>query len=224
MATEQELQPVSTIQLEIRGRLAWLQINRPGKANALNTQMLEALLETATAVSRDPGIHGVVVHAAGSGAFCGGADVNEPHTMRDGDLWDRVSDTLWEMPVMSVALVNGACIDGGLTIALGCDIRVAVPESWFEYPVLRNRIDPTDNDLQGLHALVGQSRTDQLVLSGQSIDAYTALQWGLVDRIVQRERLAETAEEICAGVTDVDRDEVVKQKANLRRFRNSVRY
>ena len=71
---------------------------------------------------------------------------------------------------------------------------------------------------------MGQSRTDQLVLSGQSIDAYTALQWGLVDRIVQRERLAATAEEICAGVTSANRDEVVKQKANLRRFRNSVRY
>ena len=224
MASEQKLQPLSNIQLEIRGRLAWLRINRPHKANALNTEMLESFLETASDVSRDPGIHGVVVHAAGSGAFCGGADVSEPHTMTDGELWDRVSDTLWDMPVMSVALVNGACIGGGLTIALGCDIRVAVPESWFEYPVLRNRIHPCDNDLLGLHALVGQSRTDQLVLSGLSIDAYTALQWGLVDRVVQRERLVETAEEICAGVASVDRDQVLKQKANLRRFRNSVRY
>lgn len=224
MAIEQERQSDSSIQLEVRGRLAWLQINRPHKANALNTEMLETMLETATEVSRDPGVHGVVVHAAGSGAFSGGADLTEPHTMRNGELWDRVSDTLWDIPVITVALVNGACVGGGLTIALGCDIRIAVPESWFEYPVLHNSIDPSDNDLLGLHALVGQSRTDQLVLSGQSIDAYTALQWGLVDRIAQRERLAETAEEICAGVASVDRDEVVRQKANLRRFRHTVRY
>ena len=224
MSSIQQAQSVPKIKVEVVNRLAWVKLNRPHKANALNSEMLETLLTEITAVSQRPDVHGVVLHAAGVRVFSAGADVNEPQSMSDIALWNRVSEVLWAMPVLSVALINGACIGGGLTVALGCDIRVAVPEARFEYPVLRNDIMPCDNDILGLRALVGRSRTDQLVLTGLSVDAYTALQWGLVDRIVHLERLEDTAREICEIATSVERAQVERQKTNLWRFRRSVQH
>ena len=85
----------------------------------------------------------LVITGAGDRVFSAGADLTELPAGPDDplyDAWRELAETMAALPVLTVAMINGACIGGGMTLALGCDIRVCVSESSFAYPVLKNGI------------------------------------------------------------------------------------
>jgi enoyl-CoA hydratase/carnithine racemase len=203
------------VALDRAGPMLRVTLNRPQKANALNLAMVQRLLEICAACGRDPDLRALVITGAGGRVFCAGADLSEITSSRAdsaNSAWQRVPTALATLDILTIAAVNGPCIGGGLTLALGCDIRISVPEAHFAYPVLRNKLIPGKVDCDRLRALIGPGRTSLLLLGGQKVMAPEAKDWGLVDRIVTHGRLLQGCEEICATACAAEREHLAAIK------------
>lgn len=175
-------------------------LNRPEKANSLTRDMIVHLTELFDIASEEEDLRALTIEGAGGRVFCGGADLGEfieTGEMGDDILWEEMSEALSSVPFLTIAKINGPCIGGSLTLALGCDIRLAVPEAVFGYPVLRNGVFPTPQDGRRLDGLIGPGRKSLFLLGGCKVEAREALSWGLVDRVVTKDELDPSAIEMC---------------------------
>ena len=187
------------IQTSRAGGLLTVTINRPGKANSLTTEMLVALRDIFRAVGQDDSLRAVLITGAGGRVFCAGADLNTLYDEADGpDPWDEMARALHAVPVPTIAAINGPCMGGGLTLALGCDMRLAVPEARFSYPVLKNNVLPGQYDVDRLKALIGPGRSAAILLGGEVVGAEEACTWGLVDRLIPQSDLIGACHDLCA--------------------------
>ena len=168
-------------------------LNRPEKANALTAAMLQELAEIAEAAQQ---ARGLIITGAG-GVFSAGGDLDE---MTDGlatsALWERLSTAITAVPGLSIAALNGTLAGGAMGMALACDIRLAVPQAKFFYPVMKRGVLPQPSDPLRMSALIGPARTKLILMGGQKLTAQEALQFGLIERIVELEDLLPTAENI----------------------------
>ena len=170
-------------------------LNRPEKANALTAAMLQELAEIAEAAQK---ARGLIITGAG-GVFSAGGDLDE---MTDGlatsALWERLSTAIAAVPGLSIAALNGTLAGGAMGMALACDIRLAVPQAKFFYPVMKRGFLPQPSDPLRMSALIGPARTKLILMGGQKLTAQEALQFGLIERVVEPEDLLLTAENIAA--------------------------
>jgi len=197
------------------GPLLTVTLNRPEKANALTLRMLSELSEIFRDAAENMDLRAVIVTGGGDRVFSAGADLTELSTDPEDNslqLWDDLSAALLKLPILSVAMLNGPCIGGGMTLALGCDIRIGSPDVRFQYPVLKNRVFPGSTDVRRLKALIGPGRMSSLLLGGQSVDAETALAWGLLDGIEQKGDLPTAVRAMTAVACDAPRENVVEMK------------
>lgn len=196
-------------------------LERPDRANALSRQMLGHLVELLGEAHADGSLHALIVTGSGSRAFSGGADLAEmaAGAKADDGIWDRMAERLVSLPCLTLALVNGACIGGAMTLALGCDLRVAVPHASFGYPVLKNGVFPAAGDIERLIALVGPGRAKTILLGGQRIPAAEAEAWGLVERIVPPDALDATATALVATALAASRSHLAALKHRCNRGR-----
>lgn len=174
-------------------------LNRPDKANALSRDMVAQLIELFDLASEDEDLKVLTIEGAGGRVFCAGADIDQflgEGEAGDDEVWEEMSEALGAVPFLTIAKINGACIGGSLTLALGCDVRLAVPEAKFGYPVLRNGVFPTQQDGRKLEALVGPGRKALFLLGGVRLDAQDALAWGMVDRLVPADTLEAAVSEM----------------------------
>lgn len=200
------------------GRLCAVTLDRPHKANALTQAMLRDLRDIFVAMAAED-IRVLTLTGAGERAFCAGADLSElSRTVDDpaNALWDEMAAALHALPVLTIACVNGACIGGGLTLALNCDIRLGVPDAQFGYPALRNAVLPSARDGARLNALIGPGRTSLLLLAGTRISAVEAVSWGLVDQLVARDRLMEAAKQLSQVALAADAPHLAALKQSCR--------
>jgi enoyl-CoA hydratase/carnithine racemase len=192
-----------------------VRLNRPNKANALSIDMLEALRTCFSEAANDSALRVLVVTGAGNRVFCAGADLSElkrePDDSQDA-LWSDVSGALNSLPLLTIALINGHCIGGAMTLALGCDIRISVPQASFSYPVLQNGILPGVEDTARMRALIGPGRTSAILLAGQKIDAEQALMWGLVEYLAEQQELESLAKTLAQTATESDGDHLAAMK------------
>ena len=168
-------------------------LDRPGKANALDTPSLLRLLKELEDLKSDEDLRVVVL--SGKGAhFCGGADVAELKalTAQTAPAFvtriHEVCQAIRALPVPVVARLHGAVIGAGLEIAAACDLRVAAEGTKFAMPDVRLGI-PSVVEAALLPRLMGSGRAAWLVLTGESIDARRALEWGLIEEIGEGENL-----------------------------------
>lgn len=176
-----------------------LVLNRPAKANALTGAMLDSLCAAVTEAGRS-GARALVLTGNGK-VFSAGADLGEAAAgLAVSSAWERLSGAVADLPCLTVAALNGTIAGGANGMALACDIRIAVPEATFFYPVMRLGYLPPPSDVVRMVRLVGRSRAAMILSAGQRIGAEEALAWGLIDRIVPREALMDTALALCAGV------------------------
>ena len=187
-----------TIILEKKERVATITLNRP-PMNPLNRKMYEELGQVAEELDADPEVKVVIITGAGEKAFAAGLDVKEVEgksvtDMKDFQAFSRDASAqvaAIEKPV--IAALSGLALGGGLELALCCDLRIAAEGTRFGQPEVTLGIIPGGGGTQRLPRLIGAARAKELFFTGAMIDAQTALEMGLVNKIVPADKLMEEA-------------------------------
>nr|WP_174821465.1 enoyl-CoA hydratase/isomerase family protein [Ruegeria arenilitoris] len=176
-------------------------INNPQKANALTEAMLSELVEIAEAANE---ARALILTGEGK-VFSAGADLDEVRAgLATSDLWERLSGAIAALPCLTVAALNGTLAGGANGMVLACDLRIAVPQAKFFYPVMKLGFLPQPSDPVRMAALIGSSRTKMVLMAGQKITAEEAYGFGLVDRVVDPDQLMPTAHELVADSLAAD--------------------
>lgn len=179
------------IRLEKHDVIATVTLSNPGKLNALNVAMWEALHSVFTRLSEDDSLRCIVVRGDGHN-FAAGADIEEfatvRNTMAQGMRYhtETVGNALQAISHCkhpTVAAIEGVCVGGGLEIASACDIRIASPSSRFGIPINRLGFSLAPGEMQHLLQLVGKATTLELLLEGRVFDAAEAKEKGMLTRI-----------------------------------------
>lgn len=171
-------------------------LNRPDKANSLTEAMLADLVSVMQSAEE---ARAVILTGAGK-VFSAGADIEAARAgLALSPLWEELSGAIAALPGVTVAALNGTLAGGAMGMALACDLRIAVPQAKFFYPVMTLGFLPQPSDPCRMAALIGPSRTKLILLGGQKIAADEALAFGLIDRIVSPEDLMGAAQELVAA-------------------------
>lgn len=212
MATESD-----PILLSRDGPIATVTLNNPGKLNALTKAMWTDLGKTMRLLSNNDALRCVVLRGAGDKAFAAGADIAEFATERAnarqaklyGEVIHGTMQAVAQCRHPTVAMIQGACVGGGLEIAAMCDMRVCGTSSQFGVPVNKLGLTMAYGELAGLLALVGRAVTLEILLEGRVFDAEEAFRKRLVNRVVADDQVeAESyalAQRIAAGAPLVAR-------------------
>lgn len=175
---------IERITLNNDNRIVVLKINRPKKANAYNDALLLSLENELVKAIEDEHVRVILLTGEGNRAFCAGADLNEfgGKGVKDAlHLKSReVFDLLATSPKLTIALINGAAIGGGLELALACDFRFAAPNATFAFPEVVLGLTPAAGGMRRIQPIIGKGRAKEMVLTGRSIDAAEAFNFGLV--------------------------------------------
>ncbi len=174
------------------GAIATVTLNRPDKLNALNRAMWDELGVTMRSLADDPALRCVVLRGAGGKAFAAGADIAEFATERAnarqakqyGELIHGTMQAVAQCRHPTVAMIEGACVGGGLEIAAMCDMRICGASSRFGIPVNKLGLTMAYGELAGLLALVGRVVALEILLEGRVFDAEEAYRKRLVNRVV----------------------------------------
>jgi enoyl-CoA hydratase len=177
-----------TITVDKRGAIAVLTINRPDKLNALNKTVHAEGVAALDELRKDSSVRVVVITGSGPKSFIAGADISEfagqtPVTQRDLFLERTFFNSIDTFPKPVIAMINGFCLGGGNELALACDIRIASENARFAQPEINLGIMCGGGGTQRLTRLIGEGRAMEMVLTGDMIDAQTALKFGLVTAV-----------------------------------------
>jgi enoyl-CoA hydratase len=210
-------QPGTTVQLDERG-VAVLTIDNTARLNALSTHLMETLIAAVEALEPQPGLRAVVLRGAGERAFIGCADINEMATLDAQSargfitLVHRSCDAIRRLPVPVIARLQGYTFGAGVEVAAACDIRIAAIGSQFGMPEVRLGI-PSVVEAALLPQLIGWGRTRRLLLTGDTIDAATALAWGFVEEVAPIELLDQAIDRILDSILASGPQAIRLQKA-----------
>ncbi len=182
----------------VSGPIGQIVIDRPDKANALTEPMLRDLTAAFDGFAQRGDLRAVVLTGRGK-VFSAGADLGAARSgLAVSPEWERLSARVASMPCLTIAALNGTSAGGSLGMVLACDVRLAVPQAKFFYPVMRLGFLPRPGDPERMAALIGPARAKMILMGGQKIPADEALAWGLVDRLVAPEALLAEAEALAA--------------------------
>jgi len=178
------------IRVQADGPITTLTLDRPDKANALTEAMLRDLLD---AVRGAQDAAAIILTGAGQ-VFSAGADLEAARAgLATSPLWEELSGAIADIRGLTIAALNGTVAGGATGMVLACDLRIAVPQARFFYPVMKLGFLPQPSDPVRMAALIGPSRTRLILLAGQKVEAEQALAFGLIEEIVPPEALVERA-------------------------------
>ncbi len=195
-----------TLIYEKRDGISYVTLNRPQALNVYNVQMRDDLYEVLGAIRDDSEVRVAIFRGAGEKAFCAGADLSEfltappPVIARqvrfDRDVWGLFLSI--RQPL--IAALHGYVLGSGIEIALCCDIRIASDDARFGLPEVGLGIIPAAGGTQTLPRAIGRSRALDMLLTNRWINAEEAYEFQLVNRVVPREKLIQTSEEIAGKI------------------------
>jgi enoyl-CoA hydratase/carnithine racemase len=183
---------------EDRDGISTVVMNRGDRFNPLSASMIAALIETLDAIARDTSVRAVILKGGGRG-FCAGHDLKEMQANRT-DAWfkamfDSCSDLMLritQLPQPVIAQVHGIATAAGCQLTAMCDLAVAASDARFALPGVNVGLF-CSTPAVGVARNIGRKRVMEMLLTGEPISAETALEWGLVNRVVPADRLeAET--------------------------------
>lgn len=176
------------------GTVATVSINNAARLNCLGIAQITAFIDAVTTLADDPALRVLIVTGEGDRAFIGGANLLElaalnPARARDFlTLIHRMCKVLRDLPVPVIARVNGFCLGAGLEVMAACDMHIASDTAVFGMPEVKIGL-PSVVEAALLPHLIGWGRTRLLLYTGDNIDARTALEWGLVEKVVPAAQL-----------------------------------
>jgi len=213
------------VRLETRavGSVAYLTIDNRAKLNTLDRALMIEFIAAVEALSARDELRVLVLSGAGDQAFIGGASIPEMAALDRGSAKDfialvhRTCDCLRRLPAPVVARIDGYALGAGLEVAVSCDLRLASTRAQFGMPEVRVGI-PSVVEAALIPRLIGSGRARELLLLGETIDAETALRWGLVERVVAPAALDQEVEKIVTALFAAGPQAVRRQKALMREW------
>ncbi len=183
-----------------------LTLNHPETRNALTgTGIVEAMLEACDRIEHDPSVRAVIITATGT-IFSSGGKIDEMQRQIGPDYnsavirqeyrhgIQRLPLAIHHLEVPTIAAVNGPAIGAGCDLTCMCDIRIASEAATFAESFVKVGIVPGDGGTWFLPRVIGMARAAEMSFTGEAIDAKTALDWGMVSRVVPAEDLLSTAQ------------------------------
>lgn len=196
----------SYLLIEKTGATATLTINSPKTLNALNSSILKELETAFLELGDDETVKVIVLTGAGQKAFVAGADISEMCSMdalQAHDFAAKGQQLMLQIEKMTkpvIAAVNGYALGGGLELALAADFIYASDCAKFGFPEVTLGVIPGFGGTQNLSRLIGKNKANELVFSGNLIDAQQALKWGIVNQTFTPEELLPKTLEIAAKI------------------------
>jgi methylglutaconyl-CoA hydratase len=201
--------------------VATITLTRPEKRNAISTQMIEELLAALTEIE-STAARAVIITGSGT-AFCSGMDLDAlkniakqspTQNLEDSRRMAKMFRRLWSYPKPLIAAVNGAAIAGGCGIATLCDFTIAVPDAKFGYTEVRIGFIPAIVSVF-LIRQIGDKRARDLLLTGRILTAEEAKQVGLVNHIVEPDKLMDAARVYAAALVESSPSSIERTKRLL---------
>jgi enoyl-CoA hydratase/carnithine racemase len=192
------LDALEFVRYEATGSVATLTVAH-APANALSNQVLAEIGEALDQAASDPAVRCLIFTGEGQKFFIAGADIKEFLSTPDDQVGVRTAKgqeitlQLERLPKVVIVAINGYCFGGGCELAMAGDIRIAAENAQFGQPEIKLGIIPGFGGTQRFPRLIGKSHAMELLFSGDSIDAVTALGYGLVSRVVPADQLMDEA-------------------------------
>ncbi len=184
-----------TLLTSLNNGVLTITINRADKLNALNKIVMQELSDAIHEVYKNPEIKSAIITGAGNKAFVAGADISEfigltptegkALAQKGQDIFNKIENA----PKPIIAAVNGFALGGGCELAMACHFRIASDNAKFGQPEVNLGLIPGYGGTQRLTQLIGKGRALELLMTGNIIDANTALQYGLVNHVTNAENL-----------------------------------
>lgn len=199
-----------TIIYDKKDDIAYVTLNRPQVLNVYNIQMRDDLYQVLGAIKDDPEIRVVIFKGAGEKAFCAGADLSDflaapsPIIARRVRFGRDVWGLFLSIPQPIIAAVHGYVLGSGIEMALCCDIRIASEDAKFGLPEVGLGIIPAAGGTQTLPRAIGRARALEMLLANRWLSSEEASSMGLVNQVVPRNKLLETAEEMARKIASFD--------------------
>jgi methylglutaconyl-CoA hydratase len=218
---------MSLVRTERRGPAVLLAIHRADRRNALSRPLVAELTDAVRSALADPAARCLLLTGDGP-AFCAGMDLAELEETLAADVrpevvWDDANrlaalyELIYTSPKPTVAVVNGPAVAGGAGLVTVCDLAVAAPSARFGYPEVRRGLVAA-MVLPHLLRHVGERAARHLLLTGELIDADTAVRVGLVNEVVPPERLLPRAEELARSLAEGGPEALAATKRLLAQF------
>ena len=187
---------MSTIKWEIKDSVAVVSVDRPHVLNALNSESLQALYIFLEEKAVQEKLKVVILTGSGDRAFISGADLKEMQTFQDQHqmrqfclLGQKAANALEEAPFVTIAAVNGLALGGGFEMALACDFIYASQQAVFGLPEVTLGLIPGFGGTQRLTRAIGSRLAKELIFKGNTISAQQALEWRVVNKMCEPNRL-----------------------------------
>lgn len=209
----------------VRGEngVATLTISNAGPLNILNSTVIRSVREGLELLATDTGIRALVVRGSGEKSMIGGADIKEMAKLDQASAEKFITglrdlcEAARQFPTPVIARLRGWCLGGGLEFAAACDLRIASQDAKFAMPEVKVGI-PSVIHAALLPRLVGWGRARWLILTAATIDAPTALDWGLVDQVVSETDLDAAIAATAAAIAECGPEAMRSQKALLKQW------
>lgn len=209
------------ISLDKDEAVAAITLNRPRKLNALTDELMTELTEALRIVGADDDVRVVVLTGAGR-AFSAGYDISPrpvPRTtVQEWRSHFRIGvgamRAIWDCPKPVIAKVRGACLGGGFDLMFACDLAVAADDASFGEPEVKFG---GGSMFMILPWLIGMRHVNEILLTGETVDARRAYELGLINRVVPLNLLDESVEEMARRMSLVPNGTLVKNKASIHR-------
>ena len=223
---------IDEVAVEVDGGVVVVTLNRPAKLNAVTPEMSKELTRLAHALNDDDSVRAIVLTGAGERAFCAGSDIRTlDEYSTPWEFRNRVDycDALREVRKPVIAAINGYSFGGGVETAMICDIRLASDNAQFAASEIKLGWIGGGGMSAFLAHSAGASNAALMLLTGDPIDASTALSWGLVSEVHPQDALLDRARELAAVIASRPPIAAQTAKANLRAaftmpFDDAMRY
>ena len=208
MGSEPPSSEESTVLYELKEGVATITLNRPQVYNAFNVRMHTELMQILKQAERDPAVRCIVITGAGK-AFCSGQDLKDIPVDGSRSLGQSVREyynplvlKLRSISKPIVAAVNGVAAGAGMSLALACDLRVAVDTARFVAAFANVGVVPDTGATYFLPRLIGHARALELCMLGGSLDAPTAHSYGMVNLVASAEEFPSAVQQLAERLSN----------------------